>query len=184
LGIGKREAMINVNTDARKYRINLSISEWFAGQCLKELEKDTPKIPQVFHAEIQRLLFDDRRLFGTYGASRYFYDEEGPDLWKGGYAFIPQQTVSDKTKQVLIKIVNKLWDVKVCVESHDALAMQIREKVLDERIEEIQEWFNEPIDFNNCSIPRESLVIPTEVEIGYDYKNLKKYQYQGDYKFA
>jgi uracil-DNA glycosylase family 4 len=175
LGIGPKEAMINVNTDARKYNINLSISKWFAGQCLKELEKDTPKIPGVFHAEIQRLLYDDRRLHGTFCASRYFYDEEGSDLWKGGYSFVPQQTVSDKTKQVLIKIVEQLPDVKVCVESHDALAMQIREKVLDERIEQIQEWFAEPIDFSNCSIPRGLLTIPTEVEIGYNYCDLKKY---------
>jgi DNA polymerase len=176
LGIGRREAMVNVNTDARKYKININISEWFAGQCLKELEKDTPKIPQVFHAEIQRLLRDSRRLFGTYGASRYFYDDEGADLWKGGYSFIPQQTVSDKTKQVLIKIIKHLRDVRVVVESHDALAMQIRENVLDERIEQIQEWFAESIDFSNCSIPREPLVIPTEVEVGYDYKNLENYR--------
>ena len=176
LGIGKHEAMVNVNTDARKYKININISEWFAGQCLKELEKDTPLIPKVFHAEIQRLLASDRRLFGTYGASRYFYDEEGRDLWKGGYAFIPQQTVSDKTKQVLLKIIRYLKDVRVVVESHDALAMLIREKVVDERVEEIQSWFAEPIDFSNCSIPRGLLVIPTETEVGYDYKNLKPYK--------
>lgn len=176
LGIGRREAMINVNTDARKYKININISEWFAGQCLKELEKDTPLIPEVFHAEIQRLLSESRRLFGTYGASRYFYDEEGRDLWKGGYSFIPQQTVSDSTKQVLIKIIRHLRDVRVVVESHDALAMLIREKVLDERIEEIQSWFDEPIDFSDCSISRGLLHIPTEVEIGYNYKDLKNYK--------
>ena len=176
LGIGKKEAMISVNTDARKYKININISEWFAGRCLMALEKDTPLIQTVFHAEIQRLLSDNRRLFGTYGASRYFYDDEGRDLWKGGYSFIPQQTVSDKTKQVLLKIIKYLWDVRVVVESHDALAMLIREKVLEERIEQIQEWFNEPIDFSDCSIKRGLLHIPTEVEIGYDYKNLKKYE--------
>lgn len=176
LGIGKREAMINVNTDARKYKININISEWFAGQCLKELQKDTPKIETVYHAEIQRLLRDNRRLYGTFGASRYFYDDEGRDLWKGGYSFIPQQTISDKTKQVLLYIIKNLWDVRVVVESHDALAMLIRESVLDERIEEIQEQFAIPIDFNNCSISRKELVIPTEVEIGYNYKDLRNYE--------
>jgi len=175
LGIGKREAMINVNTDARKYKIDINISEWFAQKCLNALELDTPKIPKVFHETIKELLYNDRRLFGTYGASRYFYDDEGSDLWKGGYSFIPQQTVSDKTKHVLLKIVKHLWDVKVVVESHDALAMLIREKVVEERIEEIQSWFSEPIDFSRCSIPRRSLVIPTDVEIGYNYKELKNF---------
>jgi uracil-DNA glycosylase family 4 len=176
LGVGPREAMINVNTDARKYKIDVNISQWFAAKCLKELEKDTPKIPGVFHEEIKQALRANRRLIGTYGASRYFYDDEGPDLWKGGFSFIPQQTVSDKTKQVLIKIVDKLWDVKVCVESHDALTFQVREKVLEERVEEIQSWFAEPIDFSQCSLPRNSLIIPTEVEIGYNYKELKNFK--------
>lgn len=176
LGIGPQEAMISVNTDARKYKIPMNISKWFAGQCLKELEKDSPKIKEIFHEEIKRLLHDNPRLFGTYGASRYFYDDDGNDLWKGGFSFIPQQTVSDKTKQVLIKIVKQLWDIKVCVESHDSLTFQVREKVLDERIDQIREWFSEPIDFSNCSIPRRSLVIPTETEIGYNYKDLRNYK--------
>lgn len=176
LGIQKHEAMVNVNTDARKYKININISEWFADQCLRELVKDTPLIPQVFHEGIKKALRDDRRLYGTFGASRYFYDDEGNDLWKGGFSFVPQQTVSDKTKQVLLKIIDKLWDVKVVVESHDALAMLIRESVLDERIEQIQEWFAEPIDFSNCSLPRGLLVIPTDIEIGYNYKDLNKYE--------
>jgi uracil-DNA glycosylase family 4 len=176
LGIGAREAMINVNTDARKYKIDLNISQWFAGKCLEELRKDTPKIEEVFHAEIQAYLKQNRRIIGTYGASRYFYDEEGRDLWKGAYSFIPQQTVSDKTKYVLLKIIKHLWDVRVVVEAHDALAMLIRESVLDERIEQIQEWFSEPIDFSNCSLPRDPIVIPTEVEVGYNYKQLKNYK--------
>jgi uracil-DNA glycosylase family 4 len=176
LGITKHEAMVNVNTDARKYKININISEHFAGECLKELEKDSPLIPKVFHKSIQNCLDKDPRLFGTFGASRYFYGEAGTrDLWKEGYSFIPQQTVSDKTKQVLLKIIKNLRDVKVVVESHDALAMLIKESVLDERIEEIQAWFDEPIDFSNCSIPRGNLVIPTDVEVGYNYKDLKKY---------
>lgn len=176
LGIQKHEAMINVNTDARKYKININISEWFADQCLKELRRDTPKIPEVFHAGIKEALARDRRLIGTFGASRYFYDDVGNDLWKGGYSFIPQQTVSDKTKMVLLKIIKHLWDVRVVVESHDALAMLIREKVLDERIEEIQSWFAEPIDFSNCSLSRGLLTIPTEIEIGYNYKDLNAYK--------
>lgn len=177
LGIGKHEAMINVNTDARKYKIPIRISEWRAGECLKILAQDTPKIQTVFHDTIQNLLRKDRRIIGTYGASRYFFDEmDTRDLWKGAYSFIPQQTVSDKTKQVLIKVVKNLWDVKVCCESHDALTFQIREKVLEERIEEIQSYFAEPILFENCSIPRHDLVIPTDVEIGYNYCELNKYR--------
>jgi uracil-DNA glycosylase family 4 len=178
LDIGKREAMINVNTDARKYKIPIKISEYRAGECLKILAKDTPKIKTIFHDTIQRLLRDNRRIHGTYGASRYFFDEmDTRDLWKGAYSFIPQQTVSDKTKQVMLKVFKNLWDVKIACESHDALTFLIRESVVDDRIEEIQSYFAEPIDFSRCSIPRRALVIPTDVEISeFNYCDLKKYR--------
>ena len=185
LGIGKHEAMINVNTDARKYKIPIRISEWRAGECLKILASDTPKIQTVFHDTIQRLLHEDRRIIGTYGASRYFYDPmDTRDLWKGAYSFIPQQTVSDKTKQVLLKVIKYLWDVKVVCESHDALTFLIRERVLNERIEEIMSWFLEPIDFSNCSIKRRSLIIPCDVEVGIDYCNLQRYNRSNNLKIA
>lgn len=178
LDIGKREAMVNVNTDARKYKISIRISEWRAGECLKILASDTPKIKSVFHHTIQELLRKDRRIIGTYGASRYFFDEmDTRDLWKGAYSFIPQQTVSDKTKQVMLKIQKNLWHIKIPAEAHDALALLIpdRQAMYDD-VAEIQSYFLEPIDFSNCSIPRRSLVIPCDVEIGIDYCDLKKFR--------
>lgn len=180
LGIGKREAMINVNTDARKYKIPIRISEWRAGECLKVLETDTPKIKTVFHATIQELLRQDRRIIGTYGASRYFFDEmDSRDLWKGAYAFIPQQTVSDKTKQVGLKVLNNLWKagVKIVCESHDALTFMMWDnQSLYDLILEIQSYFMEPISFERCSIKRRDLVIPCDTEVGYNYCELNKYK--------
>jgi DNA polymerase I-like protein with 3'-5' exonuclease and polymerase domains len=177
LGIGKHEAMISVNTDARKYKIPIRISEWRANECLRILAEDTPKIQTVFHSAIKELLLKDRRIVGTYGASRYFFDPiDSRSLYKGAYAFIPQQTVSDKTKQVILKVHENIWDVKIVCESHDALTFLIPEKKLDERIEEIKSYFLIPIDFSECSIPRRKLVIPIDIEIGLDYCDLRKYR--------
>lgn len=176
LDIGKHEAMINVNTDAKKYNININISEWKAGECLKELYKDTPKIKDVFHATIQELLKHDRRLYGTFGASFYLYEEWGRDLFKAAYSRIPQQTVSDKTKSVGIRIQRDIWDCLVVGEAHDALLLSCPERKADSYIPLIRGWFSEPISFEGCSIPRRDLVIPTDVEVGYDYEDLKKYK--------
>jgi hypothetical protein len=46
-------------------------------------------------------------------------------------------------------------------------------------VEEIVSFFSEPIDFSTCSIPRRALVIPTDVEYGYNYKDFKKFNYLG-----
>jgi len=178
LGITKREAMINVNTDARKYKIPIRISEWRAGECLKVLASDTPKIQTVFHHTIQELLRKNRRIYGTYGASRYFFDEmDTRDLWKGAYAFIPQQTVSDSTKKAGLSVLKKLWHIKIVCESHDALTFLIPDRMaLYYDVEEIKSYFLEPILFDECSIPRRPLIIPCDVEIGIDYCNLEKFR--------
>jgi len=177
LDIGKHEAMINVNTDARKYKIPITISEYRAGKCLEILANDTPKIKTVFHNTIQELLRQNRRIIGTYGASRYFYDEmDTRDLWKGAYSFIPQQTISDKTKQVIKLVLKNLPHVKIVAEAHDALAFLIPEKIVDEMVEIIKSYFLIPISFETCSIKRRNLVIPCDVEIGIDYCDLKKYR--------
>lgn len=181
LGIGKHELMINVNTDAKKYKIKnaqneiLSISESKASEILKVLTRMTPKIGDVFHATIQKLLKDNRRIYGTLGASRYFYASYGPQLFKEAYAFIPQQTVTDKTKQLALKIRKRIPHVRIVVEAHDALTMLVLEKKLKETWQEIMYYGKEPISFDRCSIQRRDLVIPFDSEIGYNYKELEKY---------
>lgn len=174
LGIQKRTLMINMNTDARKYKIPLNISEWKAGEILKALQAMTPKIQTVFHHEIQECLRRSRRLFGTFGASFYLFEEWGNELFKAAYSRIPQQTVTDKTKKVALWAEREIWDAPVVGESHDALLFLCPERKVDDYVKEIQHSFSEPIDFSQCSLPRGMLVIPTDVEIGYDYEDLKK----------
>lgn len=176
LAIGKRELMINMNTDARKYKIPLNISEYKAGQVLDALRKMTPKIQEVYHAQIQEHLSRERRLHGTYGASFYLYDEWGNDLFKAAYSRIPQQTVSDKTKTVMLACQKEIWDCKVVGESHDALLFLCPERKVPDYVAYIRSQFELPIDFSSCSLPRRSLVIPCDVEIGYNYEKLDKYR--------
>lgn len=175
LEIRKHELMINMNTDARKYKIPLNISEWKAGQILDALRAMTPKIESVFHAGIQECLRKDRRLYGTYGSSFYLYEEWGRDLLKAAYSRIPQQTVSDTTKRVAIWARQEIWDAPVVGESHDALLFLCPIKKLHDYVPLIRNKFSDPIDFSDCSLPRGNLVIPTDCEVGEDYENLKKY---------
>lgn len=176
LGIGKHELMVNVNTDAKKYKINASISEWKAGEILKVLNIMTPRIPAIFHAGIQNLLSQNRRIYGTKGASRYFYEDWGRDLFKEAYAFIPQQTVSDHTKFIALKIRKARRDIRIVVEAHDSLTMLVRDREADNFILELKELTKEPIRFDQCSFKREDIMIPWDYELGYDYKNLEKYR--------
>lgn len=177
LGVGKHQLMVDVNTKAKKYKIEAHISEWKANEILKVLYRMTPKIVDVYHATIQELLSRNKRIYGTFNTSRYFFDDDyGRELFKQAYAFIPQQTVSDNTKRLALRIKKEMRDVFIVAETHDALTMLMLEKKVDDYMPQIKEWQKTPISFAECSIQREDLIIPWDAEIGYDYKELEKYR--------
>lgn len=177
LGVGKHQLMVDVNTKAKKYKIDTSISEWRANEILKVLYKMTPKIVDVYHATIQELLGRNKRIYGTFNTSRYFFDDDyGRELFKQAYAYIPQQTVSDNTKRLALRINKEMKDVFIVAEAHDALTLLMLEKKVDDYMPQIKEWQKVPISFAECSIQREDLIIPWDAEVGYDYKELIKYK--------
>lgn len=173
----KRSLMLTINTDARKNHIPINISEWRAGQILDLLHEKNPKIRQVFHKEIQEAL-KDRKLVNPFGRPRIFYERWGDDLFREGYAQIPQSTVADNTLRGMINVRKKFGkNVIICGESHDAFLMQIDKQEVDELAPLIKQEIEAPIDFSRCTLKRGSLVIPWDFEIGENnYKDLSKYK--------
>lgn len=187
LDMQKHTCMQTINTDAQKFDIDIEISEYKANELLKVFHKYTPRIREVFHKGIQDALLRDA--FFLSGSSpcvgknwfpkRQFFGDWDRDLWKEAYAFIPQQSVTDKTKWILLHILDNYPWLRICGESHDAgllLCPDIGSKI-DEAYDIIKAFGEQPIDFSSCSIPRRNLVIPIDVEIGREnYKELKKYK--------
>lgn len=185
LDMQKRTAMDTINTDAKKAGIDMVVSEYKAGQFLIVFHGHTPKIRRVFHEGVREaLLRDDMFLTGTspcvgknWFPKRQFYGDWDRDLWKEGYSFIPQQTVSDKTKYILLELRRIAPWIMQLGESHDAGLVQVRENMVDDAYYLIKEIGEQPISFERCSIPRRNLVIPIDIEIGREnYKDLKKYK--------
>lgn len=186
LGAGKRRASISVNTDARKFKIPINISEAIAERALKIFHAKQPKIQQVFQQGIIDCLKKNRTLIAPvpygldeveYGGRRTFYERYGEELFREGFAYIPQRTVTDNTKFAGIRILNRIRDIKIIMESHDSLLFAAKKTRVEEYSIIIKEEFERPIRFNKCSIPRRDLVIPCEIETGTDYQNLSKYKF-------
>jgi len=185
LDMQKRTCMTTINTDAEKFGIDVEISEYKANELLKVFHKYTPRIREVFHLGIQEALkSQDFFLTGSspcegknWFPKRQFYGDWDRDMWKEAYAFIPQQSVTDKTKWILLLLRKYAPYLRIVGESHDAGLLLCPEKEVDEAYQIIKEYGEQPIDFSRCSIPRRSLVIPVDVEIGREnYKDLKKYK--------
>jgi len=186
-GMGKGRLMQIVNTDAKKFHIDIQISEWRAGQILDAFHNYSPKIRGVFHTEIVDALRDnDRVLVNPFGRRRQFFGRFDHELEKEAFAQIPQSTITDNTKRALLDIRDRtagdvrIWGsysdtTGVCLEAHDALVSLVRETEVDEYLKVAVPAFELPIDFSNCTLPRGTISIPCEVKVGRNYKDLKDY---------
>lgn len=186
LGAGKGRAAIEVNTLARKNKINYRITEMEAGNALKIFHSRQPKIKKIFQQSVIDCLQKDRRLrapvpYGIdakIGGTRQFFERWNEELFRQAFSYIPQRTVSENTKGAALRIRSKYNWIKILVEAHDGLlvSVPIVRKLEGARIL-IQEM-EVPIDFSSCSLPRGILTIPAEVEEGYDYCNLRKVKWE------
>lgn len=182
LGAGKRRASIEVNTQARKYKVDIHVSESVADRALKIFHAKQPSIQSVFQSGVIECLKRDRVLksgvpFGfdiKDGGRRTFYERWGEELFRQGFSYIPQRSITDNTKGAGLRIRQRINGIKIIMEAHDALLFAIPEARMDDYIPIIMEEFERPICFENCSIPRRDLVIPCDIEVGYNYADLTK----------
>lgn len=197
----KRRLMHLVNTDAKKFKIGISISEWKAGQILDKFHSFCPNIRQVFHPGVREALErNDRVLVNPFGRYRKFFDRWGEDLFREAYAHIPQSTVPDHLRRAGFRAIERFREDKVIpqfvggktpfvIEAHDAFLGLVPKEYVARYIQIICEELSQPIDFSNCTLSRGSIVIPAEAKVGFSYKECKIkgcYTCEGmhDYKLA
>jgi len=175
-GMKKHRLMEIVNTDAKKFKIDVKISEWRAGQILDKFHAFSPNIRNVFHEGIRRALTDNNlTLVSPYGRYRQFFDRWGEDLFKEAFAHIPQSTVPDHIRLAGLR-ARKRFDKEgveayYALEGHDSLISLVREKDVDTYISILHEEIEAPIDFSRCTLQRGTVVIPAESKVGYNYKD-------------
>jgi DNA polymerase I-like protein with 3'-5' exonuclease and polymerase domains len=184
LGAGKRRASIELNTQARKYKIPITISEAIAERALKIFHFKSPRVQAVFQAEVIEALKRNRQLVAALpygidapmGGKRTFYERFGEDLFRQGFAYIPQRAVSDNTKAAALRIRQRIPEIKIVMEAHDALLFCIPIVKKDEWIPIIRKEMERPIDFSHCTLRRHLLRIPCDIEVGKNYMDLKKFR--------
>jgi uracil-DNA glycosylase family 4 len=177
-GTSAKKLMLVANTDARRFGIDIQISLWRAGEILKVMDEKCPKISQVYWPTIRAIAHGDRTIRTGWpegGRVRQFLDRLNDDLYREMYSYIPQAVVSDKTKLAMIKAKKKFPLLRIVLESHDAFCCEGPRNMIEQDVAPyVKEVMEEPIDFTECTISRGTLVIPCDVEIGENYKDLKK----------
>lgn len=168
--MGKMRAMNEFNVNAQKYEINMSISAWQAGEFIKKFHEASPRIRGVFHTGIRDFLDNGRVLINPYGRPRVFNGKYEDDLYKEGYAYIPQSTVADTTQTALIAIDDE-WmgeDVAYLIsENHDALVAEVPINDWELYANSMKKHMTREIDFQPyCTLKRDiRLTIPVDIEV-------------------
>lgn len=188
-----KRAATEVNTQARKYKIPITIDERKAAVAIESFHNRQPKIRKVFHAQVKQIVEATRTLkmpvpYGIdadCGAVRTFYERMDEDLMRQGLSCIPQWTVSENTKGAALRIKGSEehgikgrapW-IRIHVESHDALLTSVPIERKYEAREILIEEMQRPIDFKYCSLERGKLIIPCDIEEGYNYRDLSKFKF-------
>lgn len=185
LGAKKRRAATEVNTQARKYKIDLIITEHQAEIALNTFHRMQPKIRNTFHAGIEKALEGKRMLTAPLpygidaptGGKRIFYERWSDELFRQAYSYIPQRAITDNTKASALRIKQIFPTIKIILESHDSLLFSIKKSEVREKSRIIKQEMERPISFARCSIERRDLIIPCEIEVGDNYQELRKYKF-------
>jgi len=183
LGASKRRAATELNTQARKYKINISITEADAGKALKIFHGKSPSIQKVFHAGVIDALKEKRRLYAPlpygidapHGGVRTFFERWGDELFRKAFSYLPQRAITDNTKNAALRIKEIIPRIRIVLEAHDGLLFCIPRRRITEYGIIIKEEMERPIDFSACSLPRHELIIPCELETGMNYMELNKF---------
>lgn len=190
LGASFKRATTEVNNSIRKYKIDRPpINEAFAQMALNVFHSKQPAIQKVFQAGVINQLQRTRQLTAPLpyginapcGGKRTFFDRWSDELFRDAFSYIPQRAVSDNTKAAALRLwkleqQRQIPPFKIIMESHDSLLFSINSSHVTELAPIIKQEFERPIDFSMCSLPREPLIIPCDLEIGENYKELKKYK--------
>lgn len=170
----KRRLTRTINTDARKFGIKILMTEREAQRIINIFHDRSPNIKNVYHQEILYIIKRDKKVLkNCFGWPRTFYGFWDPSLY---YNFIPQSSVADHTSASIIRITNRI-PIEIILESHDAIVWQCWESESKEYAEIVREEMMKPLNFDLSSIPKGELIIPVDVKIGHNYKELEEFKF-------
>lgn len=159
----------NYNMGKKTAAENIGMAEAKAGKILDKFHLTNPNIRNVFHKEvIDYLNGNNRKLINPFGRERQFLNKWGDELFKEGFAQIPQSTVSDQLKFAMLRIERRAPWLQILQESHDSFLGQCPINRVDETLPIIKFELEQPINFDKCSLGSGELIIPCEIAIGKD----------------
>jgi hypothetical protein len=111
------------------------------------------------------------------GGTRIFFERWNDELFRQAFSYIPQRTVSENIKAAALRIRKSAPWIRILCEAHDALLTSVPISRKQEAAIILRMELSRPIDFSTCSLKREKLIIPCDVEEGMNYYEFTKFKF-------
>lgn len=128
-----------------------------ATKLLSDFHKAHWRIRGIYQREVEQYVKSHMVLNTPYGRRRQFFvNPKDKNFIREAYAYIPQSTISDKTKMGMVKVrENCKLDYHFLGESHDSVLAEVRKGQEYEYLKMLKKYMEEPIDMRNCCLPRD-----------------------------
>jgi len=169
--MGKGRFMLEFNTDAQKFEIDINISEWKAGVMIEKFRNADNRLEDNFWTDITEVIRSTRCLIDPFGGVRLFNGRMDDEIFKEGFANIPQRTVGHLVQGAALAIEEEIGQDDIegyfIGEKHDELLMEVPENNWMPYAKLLKKHMQAPIDFSlYCSLKRDYiLTIPCDIEI-------------------
>lgn len=172
--VREHRMMLTINKQARKFGIPINVSQAECRRWRQIYHDRSPNIEQVYFREIKEVYKRGKKLICASGRERIFFDHYDPSLL---YSYIPSGSVADHNVSSAVRFWRRT-DAEILLECHDSVLFQCEAIIARELAEIAKEEYERPMDLSRCSLPREPIIIPTDVEMGDDYLHLKKVHFE------
>jgi DNA polymerase I-like protein with 3'-5' exonuclease and polymerase domains len=138
-----------------------------------QLSKFHSAFPNIraWHESIRQQLSINRTLVTPFGRKRTFYGYWGDSMFKEAYANVPQGTACDHINMAALRIdAQTPKDVVIVMQVHDELVIEHG----DHDPLPIAKLFKKEVEVP-VTVNFDTLVIPLDVGVGKDWKNVKDY---------
>ena len=171
----------NYSMSWKKFMEILSLEDIFlpadeTKRMLESYHSGFPRIRAVFHKKIERWLMEKRCLENPFGRKRFFFGRLDDELFRKGYAQLPQSTVADLLNRALNRVGERL---PILGQQHDSMWVLSPIQSIEENIHWIWEQMKIPI-----SIGKYTVEIPSDMKYGFDLDRMQEYKSEVDWEWV
>lgn len=163
---------LNYDFGYKKFALKYQLPEAQAKMLKEKHYFNYPGI-RDYHNWIKHKLVTERCLTNLYGRKRFFLEPPGDELYKKGYAQIPQSTVADKLCEVLnwVYVNPNMPELELLLQVHDSIMFQLPVKIGWEKIARylllIRQFMERPMEWHTRKFS-----IPVDCEVGLSWGSL------------